>query len=249
MDKDTIIAISQFLIIPFLIAYMNYRGKIKETKAKEESLVKEKQRDEEFEKKIEAKMGVVTNKLGSYELLMTEFEEMLKGIKDLLKTHIGTDDFLDSFANSTRYVSNEILSWAKLIDNDYKIVLSTWCESMIAFGLMYYKDKNRYDDKDVFKNHLSQEIERHEERFYKLNDSLINGMKKHNGNFIRFSKLLKTAKIHQRTDYLIAVLSENGFEKDKEIKHVFVKYIREFYELYFTAVATWEGLELKSNAA
>lgn len=199
-------------------------------------------RDEINDNKLATQINIVLNRQDSSDLILIENEKLLKDIKKLLMEHILADNFLKNFANSIRFKSNEILSWMTSNNDGTKIILSNWTEAIITFGKFFYEDKNRYEDKDTFKKHLFQEMDRHIKRFYGNADSLVNGIRILNGKKHRFSSFLKDSKIHQRTDYLIGVLAENGLDENETTKK-FTTYIEDFYQLFFTSISVWEGLK------
>jgi len=250
MIKDLIqyLGVLTPLIIGALGLYVNF--KLNKNKKDQEAAIKKS--GEDSDKKVEAINKAVMDKLNGHDLSLVEIFEVLKNLKDMISSHVCKEDFIENFANSVRFVSNEILSWTKQCDDKYKSILSFWSESIITFGLIYYKDKNRKENKDVFKKHLTQEIERLIANFYNICDSNVSGLKRHNGKPKRFSKLLKESNLHNRTFLLVSVLSENGFNKNEEIIQVFSKYVNDFFELFFTGLALWDTLEnndISKNAA
>jgi hypothetical protein len=245
-DWQTIKDNSGFLS-PFILAFgvpiMNSKLKIQENKNQLKIEERDKIRDDEFKKQIDTILNTVMNMLNGIHITLGDYEKMIDEIKQLIISHIGKDDFLDKFSNAIRGRSNSILIATKRCDQNYKTVLSSWTELIILFGIIYYKDKNKYDDSEEFKEYLEQEINSKIDLFYSSCDLNVMGLRIHNNKEIRFSKLLQTSQIHNRTNYMISILSENGFEKPEQITSVFKKYIKDFFELYFTAVTTWELCE------
>lgn len=205
--------------------------------------VRDKLRDDEFNKRTDAIQNAIMQRLDGIDLTLVEFERAQNDLKTLFGSHVGKDDFIDRFERKIRGKSNSILISTKRCDQNYKTVLSSWTELVIVFGIMYYKDKNKFEDPEDFKEYMEQEMKSKIDLFYMSCDYNIHGIKKHGGKEIRFSKLLEIAKIHNRTDYLISVLAENGFTNPDNIIGVFLKYIKDFFELYFTSITTWELCE------
>jgi hypothetical protein len=237
-----IVAVLIALGTAFIKGYFDKKAndrKLEEARIENEK--KNNERDEINDKKLSTQINIVLNRQESIDLILTDNEKVLKNIEKLLMEHILADDFVKNFVNAVRFKSNEILSWTKSANDEHKIILSGWAESIISFGLIFHEDKNRHDDKETFKKHLLQEMDRHIKRYYSNADSLVNGIRILKGRKYRFSAFLKESKIHQRTDYFIGVLAENGLDECATIK-TFTKYIDEFYQLFFTAVSTWEAL-------
>jgi len=245
-DWQTIRDNSGFLS-PFILAFgvpvVNSRLKIQENKNQKKIEERDKLRDEEFNKRIDAILSAVMNRLNGVDLTLGDYEKTLDEIKALIISHIGKDDFIDKFSNAIRGRSNGILISTKRCDQNFKTVLSSWTELIILFGIIYYKDKARFEDPSELKEYLEQEMSSKIDLFYSSCDLNVMGIKKHNGKEIRFSKLLETAQVHNRTDYLISQLADNGFKKPEDIIGVFRKYIKDFFDLYFTSVTVWELCE------
>jgi hypothetical protein len=231
------------LIIPFGLAFVNSKLKNQELKNQQKIEERDKIRDDKFNQERDAILSAVMRRLDGVDLSIGAFEKVVDELKKLFTDHACKDDFIDKFSTAIRGRSNSILIATKRCEQNFKTVLSSWTELVILFGIMYYKDKNRFEDVTEFKEYLEQEMSSKIDLFYSSCDLNVMGMRKHDGKEIRFSKLLKTAQIHNRTDFLISQLSDNGFKKQEDIIGTFRKYIKDFFELYFTSVTVWELCE------
>jgi len=233
------------IILGFGIPMVNSYNKKREMEYQQKLEDRDKERDNNFNKITEAIQSAIMQRLDGIDLTLIEFEKVQNELKTLFGLHVGKDDFIDKFSNQVRGRSNNILISTQRCDQKFKTILSSWCELIILFGIMYYKDKESFEDTEELKDHLEQDMKSKIDLFYSSCDMNINGLRKHNGKEIRFSKLLRDSMVHNRTSYLISILADNGFSNKEDIIKTFKNYIKDFFNLYFTAVTVWELCEVR----
>jgi len=202
------------------------------------------------DKKINEKEVIQNANLNkAVKLITDEIKGLSSSVVSLeieLRNHIDVNNFTLDLKSAIQNKSKLILYLSLTLNQKYKNILGYWSEIIEKYAVNFCDNKNRKKDVSTLEKQLNQDMMKELEDFNNYIDDLINEYRTVKGKKYKFSTFLNEFQVHNKTHLLVARLIENGFTKednDKLIK-VFTKYIEEYFQVFLTAIAMWDGFPL-----